>query len=77
MKAAHCQDLTVVFGELHAVNPGKELLEVGLDDGRLSGLAQDLQQVVIANEIEAGKGRTLLLQRETTAEDEDVTTIHT
>ena len=77
MEAAHCQDLTVVFGELHAINPGKELLEVGLDDGRLGGLAQDLQQVVIANEIEAGKGRTLLLQSESKAEKEDVATIHT
>ena len=61
METAHCQDLAVVFGELHTVNPGEQLLEVGLDDGWLCGLTQDLQQVIITNEIEAGEGRPLLL----------------
>ena len=79
METAHCQDLMVVFGELHTVNPGKQLLEVRLDDGRLCGLTQDLQQVIVTNEIEAREGRSLLLQRESKEEEEYiyVTTVHT
>ena len=64
METAHCQDLAVVFGELNTVNSGKKLLEVSLDDGRLRGLAQNFQQVIITNKIEAREGRPFLLQRE-------------
>ena len=72
METAHRQDLAVVFGELHTVNPCKQFLEVRLDDGRLCGLTQDLQQVIVTNKIEARKGRTLLLPRESKEEEEQI-----
>jgi len=39
----------------------KELLEVGLNDGGVGGLAQDLQEIIISYEVEPGKGRALLV----------------
>lgn len=72
METAHRQDLMVVFRELHTVNPGKQLLEVRLDDGRLCSLTQNLQQVIVTNEVEAGEGRSLLLQRESKEQEECV-----
>ena len=40
----------------------EELLEVRLDDGRVLGLAEDLEQVVVADEVEAREGLALLLE---------------
>ena len=64
MQATHGQDLVIVLGELDTVNPSKQLFEVRLDDRWLRCLTQNLQQIIVTNEIEARKGRSLLLQIE-------------
>lgn len=38
--------------KVHTVDTSEELLEMGLDDGRVLGLAQDLQEVVVTDEVE-------------------------
>lgn len=48
----------------------EEFLQVGLDDGWVGRLAKDLQQVIVTDEVEARKGRALLLRR---THDRDVT----
>ena len=46
------------------MNASKELLEMRLNDDRVRGLAQDLQQVIITNKIETREYGTLLLFNE-------------
>jgi hypothetical protein len=51
----------VVLRERHLVDAGEQLLEVRLDDRRVLALAQDLQQVIVAQEVEAARvGRSVL-----------------
>lgn len=39
----------------------EEFLQVRLDDGGVGRLAEDLQQVIVSDEVEAGKRRSLFL----------------
>ena len=60
-RADHRLDLRVLLVEGNLKDATEELLEVALDDGRVLGLAQDLKQVIVTNEIEAGEFLALLL----------------
>ena len=53
--------MSVLFVEGDLKDAAEELLEVALDDGRVLGLAQDLEQVVVTDEIEARELLALLL----------------
>ena len=44
------------------MDAGEELLEVRLDDERVLGLAEDLEQVVVADEVEAREALPLVLE---------------
>ena len=61
VQALHGDDVLVALAELDAVDAGEELLQVRLDDGRVGRLAEDLQQVVVADEVEAREEAALLL----------------
>ena len=65
----HGDDVLVVLVKVDAVDAGEELLEVGLDDGGVGGLPQDLQQVVVADEVEARELSSLFLQTTATVEE--------
>ena len=47
-----------------SVYAGKQLLQVGLDDHRVGGLAQYLQQVIVADKVESWEDGPLFLQWE-------------
>lgn len=53
---------SIQLTNIHLLDTREQLLEVRLDDGRVAGLAQNLQQVVITQEVEARELRALLLQ---------------
>ena len=55
-------DLLLVVGKVHGVNRLEQLFEVGLDDGRILRLPENLQQVVVPDEVEPREFRPLLLQ---------------
>ena len=58
----HGDNVLILLVKVDAVDASEELLEVGLDDGGVGGLTQNLQQVVITDEVESGELGTLLLQ---------------
>ena len=59
----YCHDLAIVGTELDAVNTGKKLLEVILNDpGFVGSLADNIQQVIIAQEVEASEIGAFSLQ---------------
>ena len=43
------------------MDASKQFLEVSLDNAGVGGLSKDLQEIVIPNEVEAGKDGALLL----------------
>lgn len=66
-KPKGCGQETPAFRESYLLNfealdVVKALLEVGLDGLRVTGLAQDLQEVIVGEEVETGKDMTLGLQ---------------
>ena len=62
LERAHRRDRRVALRELHLRDAGEELLEVRLDDDGVLGLAEDLEQVVVADEVEAREALPLLLE---------------
>lgn len=52
LQGLHGGDMLAPLVKVHAVDTSKELLQMGLDDGRVLGLAQDLQEVVVTDEVE-------------------------
>ena len=57
-------DLTVIRAELDGMDSGEKLLQMVLDDPRFRGrLSDNIQQVVVAEEVEAGEIRSLQLQK--------------
>lgn len=58
----HGHDELVGRVKVDIVNAGKKFLQMCLNDGRLGGLAKDLEQVVIADEIKSRKARPFLFQ---------------
>jgi aryl carrier-like protein len=53
LDGGHGNQSAIVFAESDAVDARKKLLKVGLDDGRVLRLSEDLKQVVVAEEVEA------------------------
>ena len=62
LERVHGDDVLLLGVEVDAVDAGEELLEVRLDDGGLGRLAQDLEEVVVADEVKAREAGALLLQ---------------
>lgn len=52
----------LLVGELDGVDVFEDLLEVGLNGSGLLGLGEDLEQIVVGEEVEAGKFLPLLLE---------------
>ena len=68
-RTLHRQDLLALGGllrvgvvEVDLMDAGEQLLQVRLDHLRVRALAQDLEQVLVADEVEAGESASLLLQ---------------
>ena len=62
LQRVHRDNVLLLGVEVDAVDAGEELLEVRLDDGRFCGLAQDLEEVVVADEVKAGETGPLFFQ---------------
>ncbi len=58
----HGHDVLAAVVELHRVDSGEELLEVRLDDLRVGGLTEDLEQIVVSDEVETREQGPLLLR---------------
>lgn len=52
LERVHGDDVLLLVVEVDVVDAGEELLQVRLDHGRLRRLAQDLKEVVVADEVE-------------------------
>ena len=61
LDGVHRHDELVGLVEVDVVDAGEQLLQVRLNDGRLGGLAQDLEKVVVADEVEPRKAGPFLL----------------
>ena len=57
----HGRDMPIALAELDTVDARKELLEMRLDHSGIRGLTKDLQQVVVADEVEAREQAALFL----------------
>mmetsp|Transcript_8750 Transcript_8750/g.14555 ORF Transcript_8750/g.14555 Transcript_8750/m.14555 type:complete len:229 (+) Transcript_8750:443-1129(+) len=52
----HCRDGLHVFAEFDFVDSLEQFLQMRLDDVRVLGLTQDLQQIIVTNEVESRHG---------------------
>ena len=59
----HGEDMFAAVIKLHRMDASEQLLEMGLDDLRVGGLTQDLQQVIISDEVETWELGSFLLQK--------------
>mmetsp|Transcript_101986 Transcript_101986/g.255587 ORF Transcript_101986/g.255587 Transcript_101986/m.255587 type:complete len:210 (-) Transcript_101986:1261-1890(-) len=59
----HGRDILSTLAKVHRGDASEQLLEVRLDDFRVAGLAENLQQVLIADEVQPGECRALLFQK--------------
>ena len=62
LERAHGHDVLVALVELDLIDAGEELLQVRLYDERIGRLAEYLEQVVVADEVEARKHGPLVLE---------------
>ena len=70
VQRTHADDVLIVLVEAHGMNAGEEFLQMRLNDRGVRRLAENLQQIVVADEVEARKDRTLLLKESSKCEKE-------
>mmetsp|Transcript_164092 Transcript_164092/g.521822 ORF Transcript_164092/g.521822 Transcript_164092/m.521822 type:complete len:281 (+) Transcript_164092:595-1437(+) len=61
-RAVHGCDFLSTLGEIYRRDAGEELLEVRLDDFWITGLAQNLKQILVTNEVKAWECSPFLFQ---------------